>query len=134
MHAHTHHHSHHDHDHHTPESFNTAFLLAISLNFLFVLIEVFYSSRAHSMSLIADAAHNLGDVLALLFAWGANILLSKQAKQAYSYGYKRGRKTAGRRHFQESFSNAVIITLHFLGHIAQVKMTDPACKSNRQRH
>jgi cobalt-zinc-cadmium efflux system protein len=91
MHAHTHHHAHDHahHDHHAPESFNSAFLLAVSFNFLFVLIEVFYSYRAHSMSLIADAAHNLGDVLALSFAWGANILLSKQAKQAYSYGYKR---------------------------------------------
>lgn len=80
---------HHHHNHEHPYSFNTAFSCAVSLNFIFVLLEVFYAFHAHSMSLLADAAHNLGDVLSLLLAWGANVLLQRHAKQNYSYGYKR---------------------------------------------
>jgi cobalt-zinc-cadmium efflux system protein len=86
----THHHDHHGHHHHhAPQSFNAAFACAIAFNFLFVLLEVFYAFRAESMGLLADAAHNLGDVLGLGLAWGANFLLMRQAKEAYSYGYKR---------------------------------------------
>lgn len=84
------HSDHHHHEHSTPQSFNAAFACAVVFNFIFVLVEVFYASRASSMGLFADAAHNLGDVLSLLLAWGANFLLRRQAKQNYSYGYKRG--------------------------------------------
>ncbi len=93
-HGHDHGHSHgmghsHDHSHNIPESFNLAFGLAITLNFLFTLIEAGYAIFAHSMSLLADAGHNLGDVLGLILAWIATWLLTKAASERYSYGYKR---------------------------------------------
>jgi cobalt-zinc-cadmium efflux system protein len=88
--AHHHHnHAHHHHHHHAPQSFNKAFAYAILLNFIFVLFETFYATRAGSMGLFADAAHNLGDIFSLLLAWGANFLLLRQTKQNYSYGYKK---------------------------------------------
>jgi len=83
-------HNHHDHAHHQPpETFNTAFAVAVVLNLGFTLIEAIYAIMANSMSLLADAAHNLGDVLGLALAWGASWLLTKPATQRYSYGYKR---------------------------------------------
>jgi cobalt-zinc-cadmium efflux system protein len=91
--GHSHGHSHgpggHSHAHAVPESFNLAFALAVSLNLLFTLIEAGYAVFAHSMSLLADAGHNLGDVFGLVLAWGASWLLTKSATQRYSYGYKR---------------------------------------------
>lgn len=98
-HDHKHEHSadpHHGHDHGpgghhhhpVPTDFNLAFACAVSLNLLFTLFEGGYAIFAHSMSLLADAGHNLGDVLGLSLAWGANWLLTKAATERYSYGYK----------------------------------------------
>jgi len=86
-----HHHSHdHSHGHsHAPQSFNLAFALAAGLNLAFTGVEAVYAILAHSMSLLADAGHNLGDVMGLLLAWGASYLLTKPATERYSYGYKR---------------------------------------------
>lgn len=89
-HDHGHDHSHgHGHHHHAPETFNLAFGLAIGLNLAFTLIEAGYAFMANSMSLLADAGHNLGDVLGLLFAWGASWLVTKGVTKKFSYGYKR---------------------------------------------
>lgn len=89
-HSHTHSHTHvaatH---HHPPHSFNLAFAVAVILNFSFVIIEIIYALSANSMTLLADAVHNFGDVFGLLLAWGANWLLSFPARKRYSYGYKR---------------------------------------------
>lgn len=95
MSTHDHHHTHlhgehgHSHAHHAPQSFNLAFALAVTLNLGFTLFETFYALLANSMGLLADAAHNFGDVLGLLLAWGANWLLTLPARKRYSYGYKR---------------------------------------------
>lgn len=86
---HHHHGHHHGHHHHVPDTFNLAFALAVGLNFAFTLIEAIYAIAGHSMSLLADAGHNLGDVLGLLFTWGAAWLLTKAANKRFSYGYKR---------------------------------------------
>jgi cobalt-zinc-cadmium efflux system protein len=75
--------------HHTPESFNLAFGISVGLNLAFTFIEAVYAVMANSMSLLADAGHNLGDVLGLLFAWGASYLVTKAATEKFSYGYKR---------------------------------------------
>src|SRR5579872_5934154 len=89
------HHHHHSHSHNTldalphPSTFNKAFGLSIGLNLAFALIEGFYAILANSSSLLADAVHNLGDVLGLIMAWGANWLLTRTAHKRYSYGYKR---------------------------------------------
>lgn len=89
-HGHSHDHSHgHSHAHHAPDTFNLAFGLAVGLNLAFTCIEAIYAILAHSMSLLADAGHNLGDVLGLLFAWGASWLVTKGATRRFSYGYKR---------------------------------------------
>lgn len=75
--------------HHSPGSFNGAFALAVVLNFSFVIIEIIYALSANSMTLLADAVHNFGDVFGLTLAWGANWLLSFPARKRYSYGFKR---------------------------------------------
>jgi cobalt-zinc-cadmium efflux system protein len=93
-HSHDHGHDHehgpggHHHHHPVPTDFNLAFACAVSLNLLFTLFEAGYAIFAHSMSLLADAGHNFGDVLGLGLAWGANWLLTKAATERYSYGYK----------------------------------------------
>lgn len=81
----------HQHHHHHEQitHYNKAFVIAISFNVAFVIIEVIYALMANSMSLLADAGHNLGDVLGLVFAAIANWLLTRRAKAQYSYGYKR---------------------------------------------
>lgn len=90
-HSHAHHdHSHGHHDHHqAPKSFNLAFLIAVVLNLSFTIAQVIFAFMANSMSLLADAAHNFGDVFGLVLAWGANWLLTLPARKRYSYGFKR---------------------------------------------
>lgn len=78
----------HDHDH-SPASFNTAFAIAVALNLAFTLFQIGYALKANSMSLLADAVHNFGDVFGLVLAWGANWLLTLPARKRYSYGFKR---------------------------------------------
>lgn len=85
-HGHGHSHGHH---HHGNFSNQKAFLIATSVNLAFVAVEVIYAIMANSMSLLADAGHNLGDVVGLVFAWIANYLLTKPASKRYSYGYKK---------------------------------------------
>jgi len=88
-HSHQHEHIHSGHQHHSPNSFNLSFAIAVALNLIFVIAEIIYALMANSMTLLADAAHNFGDVFGLLLAWGANWLLSFPARKRYSYGYKR---------------------------------------------
>ena len=82
-------HSHHHHHHHHPRSLNTAFAIAVSLTLIYTLVEACYGFAANSMSLLADAIHNLGDSLSLVLAWVANWLLSFPPRKRYSYGFKR---------------------------------------------
>jgi cobalt-zinc-cadmium efflux system protein len=89
-HHHNHDHSHgHGHHHEPPASFNFSFGIAILLNFAFTLFQATYALVAGSMSLLADAAHNFGDVFGLVLAWGASWLLTLPARKRYSYGFKR---------------------------------------------
>lgn len=90
-HSHAHHddHGHHHHVDFSGQNFNKAFAIAAIANLLFTLIEAGYAVLAHSTSLLADAGHNLGDVMGLLFAWGASYLLTKPSTDRYSYGFKR---------------------------------------------
>ncbi|MDD3799258.1 MAG: cation diffusion facilitator family transporter [Novosphingobium sp.] len=93
-HSHTHSHNHghghgHAHDHsHAPASFGRAFALGVVLNTLFVVAEVLAGYFSGSMALIADAGHNLSDVLALLIAWGASIMASRPPSARFTYGFK----------------------------------------------
>lgn len=62
--------------------------MAITLNGLFVLAEVAAGFISGSTALLADAGHNLGDVLALLLAWGASILAARPPGPGFTYGLK----------------------------------------------
>lgn len=69
-----------------PASFGRAFAIAAVLNIGFVAVEVAYGFAAHSTALLADAAHNTGDVIGLLLAWGAYTLAKKIPSLRYTYG------------------------------------------------
>lgn len=89
--THEHHmHSHDDahHHHHAPKNFGFAFGIAIFLNSAFVLVEFGYGFNVNSTALIADAGHNLSDVLSLLLAWGASLLAKKAPNKRYTYGLR----------------------------------------------
>ncbi|MHB8247725.1 MAG: cation transporter, partial [Acidithiobacillus sp.] len=69
--GHTHDHSHgHSHSH-GPADYGRAFAIGVVLNLSFVLAEAVFGVIGHSLALLADAGHNLSDVLGLLMAWGA---------------------------------------------------------------
>ncbi|MEQ8789634.1 MAG: cation diffusion facilitator family transporter [Pirellulaceae bacterium] len=78
----------HQHDH-GPASFQRAFLIGIVLNVTFVVVETIFGFLAGSMALLADAGHNLSDVLSLMVAWGANYLASLPPSQRRTYGLRR---------------------------------------------
>ncbi|MGD8408172.1 MAG: cation diffusion facilitator family transporter, partial [Thiohalophilus sp.] len=84
--AHTHDHHHH---HHGPASYNRAFAIGVTLNLIFVVVEVVYGILGDSLALITDAGHNLSDVLSLLLAWGAIYLAGKQPTPHRTYGFRR---------------------------------------------
>jgi len=91
---HHHHHCEHDHKHshqhnHGPKDYNTAFILGISLNFTFVCIEAFYGYWSHSLALVADAGHNLSDVIGLTMAWAAFWLVSKKPTSKFTFGLRK---------------------------------------------
>lgn len=87
--AHDHGHDHGGHGHsHAPKSFGKAFAIGTALNLGFVIIEAGYGIAAGSMALLADAGHNLSDVLGLLIAWGAATLGRRTPKGRYTYGFR----------------------------------------------
>lgn len=76
------------HSHAAPTNFGRAFMLAIALNTTFVAVEFGYGFVANSTALMADAGHNLSDVLGLILAWGAAILSRRAPSQQYTYGLR----------------------------------------------
>lgn len=93
--SHTHDHEHHHHNHsgghhhHAPTSFGTVFILSILLNSAYIVGEASWGFWAHSLSLLADAGHNLSDVLGLGAAWLAQSLAKRAPSQQFTYGLKR---------------------------------------------
>lgn len=84
-----HHHSHgHGHSHELGHSQGRGFAVAVVLNLGFVLLEVAAGFFSGSIALLADAGHNLSDVLTLLLAWGASILAARPPSARYTYGLK----------------------------------------------
>lgn len=81
----------HDHAHHhaPPDRMTRAFAIGIALNILFVVIGVIAGIAAGSTALLADAAHNLGDVLGLAMAWGATVLARRVRTARRTYGLRR---------------------------------------------
>ncbi|MFT3934251.1 MAG: cation diffusion facilitator family transporter [Chitinophagaceae bacterium] len=85
-----HHHGHHHHDHSVVLTHvNTAFIVGITLNFIFVVIEVVAGLFIHSLSLLSDAGHNLADVGALALSLLAFKLLKVKSNKQYTYGYRK---------------------------------------------
>jgi cobalt-zinc-cadmium efflux system protein len=90
-HDHDHHHGHghgHHHHHPAPGDNNRAFAVSVALNTAFVVIELAYGFIANSTALMADAGHNLSDVLGLLLAWGAAMLAKSKPDGRYTYGLR----------------------------------------------
>ena len=79
-------HGHHHHAH-GPASYDRAFAIGTALNLGFVLAEAAFGVIANSVALLADAGHNLSDVLALLLAWGAAWLTRRQPTSRHTYGF-----------------------------------------------
>jgi cobalt-zinc-cadmium efflux system protein len=70
-------------------NYNRAFIISVALNTGFVIIEAVYGILANSLALLADAGHNLSDVLGLLLAWGASILARRRPTARRTYGLRR---------------------------------------------
>ncbi len=91
-HGHDHDHGHHHHGigghSHAPASFGRAFAIGITLNLAFVIIEGGYGIAAGSVALLADAGHNLSDVLGLGMAWTATALATRRPSERFTYGLK----------------------------------------------
>lgn len=98
-HIHHNHHGHdaHDHDHsghshaghsHAPANFGRAFAIGIALNTVFVAVEAGYGFLANSTALLADAGHNLSDVLGLVVAWIAAVLSKRPPTPRLTYGLR----------------------------------------------
>ena len=80
----------HDHDHqHGPQSYDRAFAIGVALNVAFVALEGGFGLFTGSLALLADAGHNLSDVLGLLLAWGASVLSRRRPSQRRTYGLRR---------------------------------------------
>jgi cobalt-zinc-cadmium efflux system protein len=80
----------HDHGHaHAPATHGAAFAIGVTLNLAFVAVEATYGFLSGSMALVADAGHNLSDVLSLALAWGSSVLARRAPSGRFTYGYKR---------------------------------------------
>ncbi len=78
----------HEHNH-TLANYGRAFAIGIALNLGFVILEVIYGRLSNSLALVADAGHNLSDVLGLALAWGAMVLARRSPTAERTYGFRR---------------------------------------------
>jgi cobalt-zinc-cadmium efflux system protein len=110
-------HSHHDHNHsHT--AITSAFKISIFLNIIFVAIEIFYGYVSNSMALVADAFHNLSDVLSLVIALVGFFFIKRANGKKISAGI--------------SIFNAVILifTLIFLVYESAERLIHPTAQAD----
>lgn len=80
---------HHGHHHAAPVTYDKAFIISIIANGLFVILQIVFSYLSNSTSLLADAFHNLGDVLGLILAWIAAVLMKRAPTRKSTYGLKK---------------------------------------------
>ena len=117
-----HDHSHHHHHDHAPklDHLNAAFIIGIILNSAFVIIEVVAGLSTHSLSLLTDAGHNLGDVAGLALALLAFKLTKVGSTSKFTYGYKRSTIIV-------SFFNALIlfVAVGVIGYEAVMRFMNP---------
>ena len=97
-------HDHHDHAHHhgAPDDYGRAFAIGIALNLIYVAAQAAYGLAAGSLALLADAGHNLGDVLGLGLSWAAALLARREPSSRYTYGLRSSSILA-------ALSNALIL-------------------------
>ena len=79
----------HDHHHHQREDYSRAFALGIALNVGIVVLEATYGFLADSMALIADAGHNLSDVLGLVVGLAGAVMARRSPSPRFTYGLKK---------------------------------------------
>ena len=79
----------HNHSHNYDVNLGNAFKTGIIINIIFVTIEALIGYLSNSMALVADAGHNLSDVLALAFSWIAIILSNRKPTMKFTYGLRR---------------------------------------------
>lgn len=116
------HHAHHGHHHHSvPVSGNRAFGWAVALNLGFVVAEGAAGWVSGSIALIADAGHNLSDVLALVLAWTAAVLSKRQPSERFTYGLKSSSILA-------AIANAALLWVAIGGILVETlrRLADPA--------
>ncbi len=107
-HAGKHHHGHshahgHSHHHALPDN-RRSFAIGAAINLAFVMVETLFGLASNSLSLLADAGHNLGDVLGLLLAWGAATLARRVPSRRFTYGLRSSTILAG-------LTNAMVLML-----------------------
>ncbi len=78
-----------EHNHSHPQNYNKAFAIGITLNVFYIIVEFAYGLAINSMALIADAGHNLSDVLGLVLAWIASHLAQKIPTKTRTYGLRK---------------------------------------------
>ncbi|HQD65016.1 MAG TPA: cation diffusion facilitator family transporter, partial [Casimicrobium huifangae] len=100
-HGHTHGHGGHAHAH-GPINYDRIFAIGVALNVSYALIEAVAGFWLHSLALVADAGHNLSDVLGLLLAWAAVWLSRRKPSARHSYGL-------GRTSILAALANAVLL-------------------------
>jgi len=112
-HDHSEHASEHSHEHEhrrghshalATQGINTRMAVAVALNLIFVVIEAGFGFLSNSVALIADAGHNLSDVLGLVFAWTAMYLGRRPPGARFTYGLGRSSVLA-------ALANAVLLLL-----------------------
>ena len=86
----------------TPESLDRAMMFGVSLNLVFVFVELGFGFFSGSLALIADAGHNASDVVGLLVAWGASFLARQQPTKKFTFGF-------GRASIYAAFLNAILL-------------------------
>jgi cobalt-zinc-cadmium efflux system protein len=79
----------HSHTFNSPNYLGKAFKTGISLNIIYIIIEVISGIRSNSMALIADAGHNFTDVVVLVFSWAAVALSQRKSSMKFTYGFRR---------------------------------------------
>jgi cobalt-zinc-cadmium efflux system protein len=103
-HDHSHGHGHHHHHHAPVVGHGRAFAIAVALNVVIVAVQGVYGVLAQSTALLADAGHNLSDVLGLLLAWGAAWLATRRPSARFTFGF-------GSSSILASLANAALLLL-----------------------
>ena len=122
-----HNHSHHNHHHEiSPANHNSAFVVGIGLNVVFVIAEVIAGLLNNSMSLLTDAGHNISDVASLVLSLIAFRLAKKKSTEKFTYGYKKTTVLA-------AFFNAVflLMAVGILGFESVHRLLNPAISKRR---